>query len=546
MFGLVWRSTGNRGRAGLGAAAVAVVLVCSGSAQAAPYAYVANSDGDGPSDVSQFNVGVGGLLAPLSPPTVAAGTTPDGVAVSPDGKSVYVTNLSDNTLSQYDVGPGGTLSPKTPATVGADEGPEGLAVSPNGKNVYAAASFSDRILHENITVYDAAPDGSITPRGNVRSHGDTPHSVAVSPDGKSLYATQCCTDLGVAQFDITANGGLVSKSPATAHISGTGAGVAVSPDGKSVYVTQYVGKAIYQFNVGAGGKLSPKSPASVQAGTCCVYGVVVSPNGNSVYVANSGGFVDQFNVGAGGKLAPKSPAQVASGGGSQGIAVTPDGKSLYVTTTGVDQFDIGAGGKLSSKAPATVAAGSGPLGIVVNPLGGPASVSVSGKTLKVAAGLGHRDNLVVTRPLPGSLRVTNLADGAYAGSEVMAGAGCSPVDSRTAKCNASGVDRIQVSARDLGDKVVNSTGIQSSLYGDKGADTLLGGTNADVLTGGPDPDVFKGKNGSDQLFARDLSSDTAINCDGGSAPGSADKADLDLLPKDLNSKVTGCETKTRH
>ena len=53
-------------------------------------------------------------------------------------------------------------------------------------------------------------------------------------------------------------------------------------------------------------------------------------------------------------------------------------------------------------------------------------------------------------------------------------------------------------------------------------------------------------NGNDQLLARDLTSDTTINCDGGNAPGSADKADLDVLPKDPNSVVQGCETKTRH
>jgi hypothetical protein len=53
-------------------------------------------------------------------------------------------------------------------------------------------------------------------------------------------------------------------------------------------------------------------------------------------------------------------------------------------------------------------------------------------------------------------------------------------------------------------------------------------------------------NGNDDLRARDLTSDTTIDCDGGTAPGAADKADLDLLPKDPDSAVTNCETKTRH
>ncbi len=178
--------------------------------------------------------------------------------------------------------------------------------------------------------------------------------------------------------------------------------------------------------------------------------------------------------------------------------------------------------------------------------GGPASVSISGKTLVVTAGLGNKDNLAIARPLPGTLRVTNLASGPYTGSTLLAGAGCTLTDSQTAKCNASGVNLIRVSAGDEADKVVNSTGIRSSLFGEKGTDTLLGGSNMDTLTGGPDPDTMKGLNGNDQLLARDLTSDTTINCDGGSAPGSADKADLDTLPNDPNSRVHGCETKARH
>jgi hypothetical protein len=53
-------------------------------------------------------------------------------------------------------------------------------------------------------------------------------------------------------------------------------------------------------------------------------------------------------------------------------------------------------------------------------------------------------------------------------------------------------------------------------------------------------------NGNDELLARDLTSDTTIDCDGGTAPGAADKADLDLLFWDPDSAVTNCETKTRH
>ncbi len=92
----------------------------------------------------------------------------------------------------------------------------------------------------------------------------------------------------------------------------------------------------------------------------------------------------------------------------------------------------------------------------------------------------------------------------------------------------------------------NSTAIRSSLVGGAANDTLIGGSSHDSLTGGGGADVFMGMNGNDELFARDLASDTTIDCDGGTSPGTADRADLDLLPKDPDSAVTNCETKTRH
>ena len=88
--------------------------------------YVTNSSSD---NVSQYDVGAGGALTPKSPATVAAGSSPQGVAVSPNGASVYVANNGSDNVSQYDVGAGGALTPKSPATVAAGSGPVGVAVS---------------------------------------------------------------------------------------------------------------------------------------------------------------------------------------------------------------------------------------------------------------------------------------------------------------------------------------------------------------------------------------------------------------------------------
>ena len=150
--------------------------------------------------------------------------------------------------------------------------------------------------------------------------------------------------------------------------------VAVRPDNQSAYVVNFFSNTVSQYT-SAAGKLIPKTPATVATGHY-PDGVAVSPDGQSLYVANSysgegvNGTISQYNIGPGGKLSPKSPATVAAGRGPSGLAMTPNGKSMYVANTdGNDlwQYNVGAGGKLSPKSPARVATGKWPVGVAVSP-----------------------------------------------------------------------------------------------------------------------------------------------------------------------------------
>jgi Ca2+-binding RTX toxin-like protein len=113
---------------------------------------------------------------------------------------------------------------------------------------------------------------------------------------------------------------------------------------------------------------------------------------------------------------------------------------------------------------------------------------------------------------------------------------------RAPKANASARGAlIRVDAGERPDQVTNMIRVQSWLSGGSLSDILIGGPGRDTLIGGPSADVMKGMNGNDQISGRDLTDDTRINCDGGiGTPGSADKANLDKLPKD--SPASGCET----
>ena len=104
---------------------------------------------------------------------VTVGTNPRGVAVSPNGSRVYVTNLDSNSVSVIN-----TSNNTAVATVAVGANPRGVAVSPNGSRVYVTNAGEDSVSvinTSNNTVIDTVTVGS-GPRG-----------VAVSPNGSRVY-----------------------------------------------------------------------------------------------------------------------------------------------------------------------------------------------------------------------------------------------------------------------------------------------------------------------------------------------------------------------
>ncbi len=63
--------------------------------------------------------------------TVTVGTAPIGVAITPDGQQVYVTNDSDGTVSVI-----ATATNTVVATVTVGTAPWGVAVTPDGTHAY--------------------------------------------------------------------------------------------------------------------------------------------------------------------------------------------------------------------------------------------------------------------------------------------------------------------------------------------------------------------------------------------------------------------------
>lgn len=316
------------------------------------------------------------------------------VAVSPEGNSVYVAAFDDDAIVRFDRDsstgalsfqgciddndPGQGPDACAQSTDGLD-GVASLAVSPDGGSLYAASLDDDAIVRFDR---DSAT-GTLTPQGCVDDNDsgaddcaasadglDGARSVAVSPDGRSVYAASGPDD-AIVRFDrdpqsgrIAAQGciddndsGADACSQSTDGLDGARA-VAVSPDGESVYAGSQIDDAIVRFDRDpSSGALTAvdciddndsgaDSCARSTDGLAGAFSLALSPDGLSVYAAGldddaivrfdrdrqggaltPGGCVDDNDPPDG----PDVCAQSADGlGGALGVTASAGTTSLYV------------------------------------------------------------------------------------------------------------------------------------------------------------------------------------------------------------------------
>jgi DNA-binding beta-propeller fold protein YncE len=199
----------------------------------------------------------------------------EGVAISPDGKSLYATSYHSNQVAIFDRDPAtGALrqKPGRAGCISTDESKTcargrvddvaGIVVSADGRFVYAAAADDNAILvfARNLTtgalhqLRGAAGCISETETGERcrKAHMlRNPVQVSLSPDGRNLYAADYALGNGISILRRNPRTGALSQARgASGCISRGGKGgcgkaaalkepsdLKVSPDGKNVYVS---------------------------------------------------------------------------------------------------------------------------------------------------------------------------------------------------------------------------------------------------------------------------------------------------------------------
>ncbi len=298
------------------------------------------------------------------------------------------------TLSQLP-GPRGCLADSSKPTAGCGRarallgpgpfmGSRAIAVSPDGKNVYVASSKSNAIA---IFGRNAKTGRLIQPRGTAgcvaakgaggcaRAIGlDGPNSVAVSANGRMVYATSR-TSNSITSFRRNGESGALRQLPPKAAgcisalpIPGCSPGrallgadvVVISPDAKNVYAGSFFGNAVAVFTVaeksgvltqpsGAAGCIAEAAKEGCAPGVAlgAVEGLAVSRTGSNVYAAAAlsnalavlnrnpeTGALTQASEGSG--CIVDSPLGGCSNGvelsGANAVATSPGSEVVYATS----------------------------------------------------------------------------------------------------------------------------------------------------------------------------------------------------------------------
>ena len=158
--------------------------------------YVAENLAD---SLAVIEVSTGAVLQRL-----ATGRYPYGVAVTPDGR-VLVTNWGASTLSVFAAAGSGRLNAAT--LVPGGRHPSALILNKNGTRAFIASGSTDR-----ITVLDTRSDAVVAtlfdPPPSGPDEGTTPNALVLSDDGMRLFAAEADAN-AVAVFDL---------KPATADV----------------------------------------------------------------------------------------------------------------------------------------------------------------------------------------------------------------------------------------------------------------------------------------------------------------------------------------
>jgi YVTN family beta-propeller protein len=274
------------------------------------YGYVAKDDSTVVKIDTGTNATVGSAIAGFNGPT--------GLAVTPDGSRIYVTNNGGTTTSVIN-----TLTDTIADTITVGTLPMQVAMAPDGAKAYVSNVATDSVS----VITTASNSVTYTIVGF-----NYPTCLAVTPDNQKLFVT----NKNENQIWKVDTGDPTQKQ--TLAVGANPAGIVITPDGKKAYVANQDGNSVSVIDIIA----NKTDLISNNIGTTPTL-LAVTPDGSKVYVTNYGSanvsIIDTATDTA-------SATKIVVGTNPQGVAVTPDGAYVYVANYGggtISVINVGTG-----------------------------------------------------------------------------------------------------------------------------------------------------------------------------------------------------------
>jgi uncharacterized protein (TIGR03437 family) len=331
------------------------------------FLYVASDGNTGAyGDISAYTINAAtGALTAIQGSPFRTGLYPEGIAVDPTGKFLYVTSLIANTVSVYAINGGGeALTPNAGSPYPAGNSPSSVAVHPTGKFVYVLAA-------DIVGFSVAAGSGALTAIPGSPFHSEAfTTAVAMDPGGKFLYAANALPN-SITVYSVNPDSGALTKVQGSPFPSQVIWAFAVDPSGKFLYTVNsfplFVGISAYAINATTGALTEiPGSPFQTAirstglAAGIAIHNLPAGPPAPSITA-----------------LAPSSAIAGGAGftltvtgtGFLSGDAVQWNGAALTTTFVSATQ--------LTAAVPASLIATAGSASVTVSNPGGMASKAVS-------------------------------------------------------------------------------------------------------------------------------------------------------------------------
>jgi len=296
-------------------AAFSLCLAATAMAQG-PFAYIANMYAppySGEGFVSVIDTSTNSVVAYIN-----TGGSPSAAVFDPSGTRVYV---ADNGIWSPRVWVIDTCTNTVVATVPIGTGRVyaaiGLAISPDGRRLYVTEYITNAVYVVDTTTYTQV---------NAIAVGDMPHGVAVNPAGTRLYVANwgggSLSVVDTSTETVVKTIPLMLDPPRWFGTNGGSNGVAVNRAGTRVYVTNFNDDSVSVIDA-----TSDTVLALVPVGLAPT-GVAVNPEGTRVYVANRySGTLSVIETSTNTVVATIGDMEQEP----TGVAVTPSGEKVYVT-----------------------------------------------------------------------------------------------------------------------------------------------------------------------------------------------------------------------